>query len=504
MKIGMIGTSSRQSKLSWQVIVVILFGVAALGCTATPAPSTATQALAQAPTSPPKTATPAAPVALKVDGPGGSRSLTLADIRALPAVEGWAGIKSSTGRITIPERFKGVPLTELAKLAGGLAPESGANIVAKDGYAMTMSYDQITKGDFIAYDPATGDELKSKDALTVILAYEMAGKPLDETTDGTLRLMVVSAKNNQVVDGHWSVKWITQLSVKTLSQDWKLQLIGMISEEMDRGTFQSCSAASCHGKTWTDEKAQVWTGVPLWLIAGRVDDEIKHGDNSYNLKAVDEGYTLEMVAADGYKVAVDAARSKRNDNILVAYMVNNNPLDDKYFPLRLVGADLKSSELVGKITRINLVTPAKSTSSPSPTAAAKPTETPKPASALPTAPAGGAALTITGAVDKELSLTLDALKAMPVLKLKAEHPKKGPQDYEGVRFAALLDLAKPKSGATKVILTSGDAYVTELTLSELRACADCLLAFNAGKLDGAMPGMQSNFWAKDVVKMELR
>jgi DMSO/TMAO reductase YedYZ molybdopterin-dependent catalytic subunit len=477
--------------------LVLLAAVAA--CGAAPAP---TAAPAAAPASP--TVAPAAPAVLKLDGPGGTKSLTLADIRALPAVEGWGGIKSSTGKITIPERFKGISLTELAKLAGGLTPDSGANILAKDGYAMTMSYDQITKGDFIAYDPSTGDELKSKDPLTVILAYEMAGKPLDETADGSLRLMVISAKNNQVVDGHWSVKWVTQMSMKALAQEWKLPLTGKISEDMDRGTFQSCSAASCHGKTWTDDKAQVWTGVPLWLIAGRMDDEIKHGDGAYDDKAADAGYMLEVVASDGYKVAVDSARAKRNNNMLVAYLVNNNPLGDQYYPLRLVGADLKSSEMAGKIAKINLVTPAKTSPAPSPTAVPRLTETPKPAAALPTAPTGGAALSITGAVDKELSLTLDALKAMPVVKLKAEHPKKGMQDYEGVRFAALLDLAKPKTGASKVILTSSDAFVTELTLSDVRACTDCLLAFSAGKLDAAMPGMQSNFWARDVVKMEIR
>ena len=106
---------------------------------------------------------------------------------------------------------------------------------------------------------------------------------------------------------------------------------------MDRGTFQSCSAASCHGRTWTDDKAQVWTGVPLYYIAGRIDDEIKHGDDSYNHKAVDEGYTLQVVASDGFTVTVDGARARQDKNILVAYLVNDNPLDDKYFPLRLVG-----------------------------------------------------------------------------------------------------------------------------------------------------------------------
>ncbi len=39
------------------------------------------------------------------------------DLKALPATEGWAGIESSTGKITLPEHFKGVAIDELCKLA---------------------------------------------------------------------------------------------------------------------------------------------------------------------------------------------------------------------------------------------------------------------------------------------------------------------------------------------------------------------------------------------------
>jgi DMSO/TMAO reductase YedYZ molybdopterin-dependent catalytic subunit len=359
---------------------------------------------------------------------------------------------------------------------------------------MTVSYDQITQGDFITYDPGTGDEVKIQDLLKVVIAYERGGKPLPEDSEGPLKLVVMTAKNNQVVDGHWAVKWINQISIKSLAQEWKLPLGGAITEDMDRGTFQSCAAPACHGKTWTDGKAQVWSGVPLWLLAGRVDDEVKHSDGAYNDKLADQGYQVHVVAVDGYKVVLESARIKRNNNILVAYLVNGNPLDDKDFPLRLVGSDLQSNEMVGRIIKINLMLAAQSTSTPKPTAAA---------TAAPAA-AGNAALTITGAVDKPQTLTMGALKGMSVVKITAEHPKQGKQEYEGVRLSALLDQAEVKPSATQLILSSSDGFTTEVTLADVRQCADCLLAFNAGKLDAVMPGMQSNFWARDVVKIEAK
>lgn len=373
---------------------------------------------------------------------------------------------------------------------------------------MTISYDQIVKGDFIKYDPGTGDEIKINDSLTVIIAYEKAGKPLNVETDGTLKLVAISAKNNQVVDGHWAVKWVTQIAVKPLAQEWKLPLGGAITEDMDRGTFQSCAAASCHGKTWTDEKNQVWSGVPLWMLAGRVDDEIKHGDNSYNQKVADKGYQVHVVAVDGYKVALDSSRVNRNNNILVAYLVNNNPLDEKNFPLRLVGSDLKTNEMVGRVAKINLMLSATMTTTAPTATAPKPTDAPKPTVAptpVASSASGSAALTITGAVDKEQMLTIAALKGMQPVKLNLEHPKTGKQDYEGVRLNALLDLAKVKDTATKIVMTSSDGFAAEVALADVKKCSDCLIAFaDGGKLNAAMPGMASSVWSKDVVKIQVK
>ena len=144
--------------------------------------------------------------------------------RSSTVIEGEAGFKSSTGKITPPVPHRGVSLLTLAELLGPLDPGMGVNAVAKDGYAITFSYDQLTKGTFIAYDPATGDELKSPGSLTAMLAFEREGKPLPEDSDGTLRIVIISPKRDQVTDGHWSVKWITKLEVKPLVADWTLDV----------------------------------------------------------------------------------------------------------------------------------------------------------------------------------------------------------------------------------------------------------------------------------------
>ena len=132
------------------------------------------------------------------------------------------------------------------------------------------------------------------------LAYESDGKPLPEDSDGAFRLMVISDKNNQVVDGHWSVKWVTRVEVKSLADEWTLALAGKLSEKMDRATFESCSSPSCHGKTWTDDKAQKWSGTPLWLIAGRIDDDNKHSTGAFSTELADKGYTVKVIAKDGF------------------------------------------------------------------------------------------------------------------------------------------------------------------------------------------------------------
>ncbi len=464
--------------------------------TNTPVPPTAT-AVPPTATPVPPTPIPAAPVLELTGADGAAQSFSLDALKALPVTEGFAGIKSSTGKITPPAAFKGVSLKDLAAALTSFDEGMGFSVEASDGYAITFSYDQIMNGTFIQYDPGTGDELKSPVPLTAMLAYEMDGQPLDEQKDGVLRLVIVSDEAKQVTDGHWSVKFITKVEVKLLSQDWTLHLEGALAEDMDRATFESGASPNCHGVTWTDDKAQEWVGIPLWLLVGRVDDDVKHEGPAFNDTAADAGYTVDVIASDGYTVSFDSARVKRNDNIIVAYLVNGNPLPDKYFPLRLVGSDLQKSEMSGMVASIVVHVPAMPVVEPT----AVVTET------VPVTPTGAADIVITGLVENTLSLTEADLRAMEVVTITANHPTKGtPTDYPGIRLSTLFEMAKIKDGATKIVVTAADGFTAEIFLAEIEACPDCLLGFTntPGKFKLVMPGLPSGVWVKDVISIEVK
>ncbi len=130
--------------------------------------------------------------------------------------------------------------------------------------------------------------------------------------------------------------------------------------------------------------------------------------------------------------------------------------------------------------------------------------------AAPAAPAqssgsGPAALTVKGQVANELALTLDELKALGVEKITAEHPKNGPQEYEGVRLKAVFDKAGVKGGAAEAVFTASDGFTANVAVADINACADCLVAVEAnGALTMVMPGQASKAWVKGVVSIEVK
>lgn len=492
--------------------VMILLALLIAACAQAPTPTQAPTPEAVETAEP---AVSAAAVLLKMTGLEESRELTLADLQALPTVSGWGGTKSSAGVISPPQQLQGVSVTALADLVGGLQPGMGVSIVAKDGYAMTMSYEQIAEGDFITYDPGTGDENTIEGALQTIVAYQRDGEPIPADEDGPLRLFIVSPDNDNVVDGHWTVKWVSEIRLKPMSEEWSLTLEGAISESMDRNTFESCSAPGCHQATWTDADGNEWSGVPLYYLAGRVDDGVRHEDRAYNDIFAKAGYVLQVFAADGYNVGIDSSRTDFNRDLFVASIVNGEPLEEKYFPLRLVGEGLEKSEMVGQLAQI-VIQPNEGVSMPDadePAAeagagdvAAQPpaaTETPGEPGEL--ALPEGAALLLFGQVQNRLALGLENLQAMNVVELQAEHPKQGVLDYRGVRLADLLALAGASPEASTLVITASDGYAAEASLAEVAACSDCLLALaEDGTLLMVMPGMQSNLWVKQVNFLEVK
>ena len=82
------------------------------------------------------------------------------------------------------------------------------------------------------------------------------------------------------------------------------------------------------------------------MLIGRIDDENVHEEGAFNDELVEAGYDANVIAADGYSITLDSATVARNDDIIVAYLLDDEPLPEKHWPLRLVGPNLESSDRV--------------------------------------------------------------------------------------------------------------------------------------------------------------
>lgn len=437
--------------------------------------------------------------ALTIQGFEETVTLSLQELKEMPAVEGFGGIKNSAGNIFPADPIKGVLLTDLIDLVGGFDENTAVNVVAKDGYAMTMSYEQIINGDFVTYDPGTGNENQVDYPMRVVVAYERNGEPIPADDDGPLRLYIIGEDNNQVIDGHWDIKWVENIVLKPMAEEWSLALEGAITEEMDRNTYQSCAAPGCHQNTWVDPDGNEWTGVPLFKLAGRVDDGVIHDDRAYNDDFAVAGYFIELFAVDGYNISISSEVSHFNEDIILASEVNGEPLPEEQYPLRLVGGGLENKDMIGQVAQI-ILNPAEGVAMPSGEAPEEGGEEGVEAS-LPE----GAVLLVHGDVLNTLTLGMDNLQAMNVIETELEHPKNGLRTYRGVKLAQLLNLAGVSPDASSVVMTASDGYTAEISLTDALNCEDCILAFaEDGTLEMVLPGFESSFWIKNVQFLQVK
>ncbi len=299
------------------------------------------------------------PAALIVINGTQTKSFTVAQLKAMPPLSGLTGDVTSSGTIEGPFQYKGVPLADILKTVGGITSNNAVRISAKDGYSMTMSYKQVMQGsEFPTYDSTTGKEVTPASTITVFIAYEKDQKPIDDTV-GPLRIGIMAP--GQVTDGHWWVKWTQKIEVITVQQAWTISLQGAITESVDKSTFESGAAPGCHGKTWTDAQGHAWTGIPLWYLVGNVDDTT---DMSYNDTLAQQGYEVHVANSNGDMVIFTSQKVRRNDNIIVAYEIDGQPLPSTQWPLALVGSDVDQQHQVSQISKIKLVFPS-STPTPS-------------------------------------------------------------------------------------------------------------------------------------------
>jgi hypothetical protein len=134
---------------------------------------------------------------------------------------------------------------------------------------------------------------------------------------------------------------------------WSLKIEGARTESIGQDYFEDGASPDCHGIKYTDEQERVWEGIPLWYLAGRVDDNKIHKNGAFNDALADQGYEIEVIAGDR-SAKFTSQEIKRNNNILVACKMNGTTLPVDTGPLMLVGSGVDNSRQVGQITSIKL------------------------------------------------------------------------------------------------------------------------------------------------------
>ncbi|MCK9307707.1 MAG: hypothetical protein M0P17_09305, partial [Methanoculleus sp.] len=103
--------------------------------------------------------------------------------------------------------------------------------------------------------------------------------------------------------------------------DWSITLTGALTETVDQDYFED-GVACGHVATYTDENGAVWSGMPLWYLVGLIDDDERHGAGAFNEDLAAQGYSVKIIAEDGYAINFESASVAKNDGIIVANTLN--------------------------------------------------------------------------------------------------------------------------------------------------------------------------------------
>ncbi len=290
----------------------------------------------------------------------------------------WDENETYPGGFKIENAVKGTRIRDLCNFMGGMGAGTEIVLVAKDGWETRLPYSSIYT------DPSVQE--RQGDA---ILAWWADGKYVPEYADG-MRLFFTPGGDNvysqwdmheTLPENYWhyyfgdgvqypscaglAAKWITEIKIYSIPQgDWTLELdgrcIGGINYDVSKTYFEqalTCQFGANHKASYTDSEGQVWEGMPLWFLAGFVDDADQHSDNAFNNDLALAGYNVVITAADGYSVTIDSADIIRNNNYIIANTLNGEPLSENGsdWPLRLVGPVVTGSTSISQIVSIELI-----------------------------------------------------------------------------------------------------------------------------------------------------
>ncbi|MEQ8200944.1 MAG: PKD domain-containing protein [Syntrophomonadaceae bacterium] len=288
----------------------------------------------------------------------------------------WDPEETYPGGFKIANAIKGTRVQDLCELVGGMGAGTEIELIASDGYRTILPYSSIYP------DPIV--QARQGDA---ILAWYADGKYVPGYGDG-MRLFFTPEDHvygqwdmhETLSENYWhynyqngvnypscaglSTKNITTIKIYSVpASDWKLQLdgeaVGGMKYEVSKSWFETalgCTMGANHKTSYTDASGQ-WEGMPLWFLAGYVDDSDQHSDHAFNETLAQAGYRVVITATDNYSTTIDSPSIIRNSDYIIANTLDGVSLaeDSGYWPLKLVGPAVSKKASVGQIAKIELL-----------------------------------------------------------------------------------------------------------------------------------------------------
>ena len=259
---------------------------------------------------------PAAGVSLTVVKGGTESTYTLADLETLDTIMAPGTYTTSAGT-DYSATYTGVPL---ATLVGNVPADATVRITAFDGYSMNYQAGMLlgrTEG-------------------TWILAYRENGAFMP-SDPGPLRVVLVGEANPHF-ESSLSAKMVERIEVLGTYEPYSLVLKGVVTRTFTRAELEAGIGCPCHAATVTVKskgETHTYTGLPLWRLVAYVDDNrfpapeqgIHYEDGDFNDALARAGYTVTLLAQDGYLQSVSSSLIARDDRFVVAFKQDGVFLD---------------------------------------------------------------------------------------------------------------------------------------------------------------------------------
>ena len=204
----------------------------------------------------------------------------------------------------------GLPLYTIVGIVDDNDPETFNTALAAEGYSIKVTSEDGYSINFESADISECDGYIMANSLNSTELPRTIGEK--EKPCYPLRMVGNDVGAGQLIGAIESVELI---GLPEPSKGWSISVNGVISDKISQAEFEE---GGCHRENYTDPDGNEWSGVPLWTIVA-VSDNIESTNHwTFSDTAAAKGYTVKIIASDGFSKEFASADIARNDSYRLA------------------------------------------------------------------------------------------------------------------------------------------------------------------------------------------